>query len=104
MSFIAKSHFFGDGRERDFDVAIIDGASSLLGTELNIVRASMQLWEYRIAATVARATNRTFCMEPAMRFYLTTSGELLHIAGLGYTARAGAVQAVGWLKAPRFNV
>jgi hypothetical protein len=33
-----------------------------------------QLWEYRAAATVARALNRTLCLEPAHRFYLTTTG------------------------------
>ena len=33
-----------------------------------------QLWEYRGAATLARALNRTVCLEPAHRFYLTTTG------------------------------
>ena len=33
-----------------------------------------QLWEYRAAAIVARAFNRTLCLEPVLRFYLTTTG------------------------------
>lgn len=33
-----------------------------------------QLWEYRTAAIVAKATNRLLCLEPFHRFYLLKSG------------------------------
>ena len=33
-----------------------------------------QVWEYRTAAIIARATNRTLCLEPFLRFYLQRKG------------------------------
>lgn len=54
-----------------------------------------QLWEYRGAATLARALNRTMCLEPAHRFYLTTTGreflpfdELFDVASMSAHVRA----------------
>ena len=35
-----------------------------------------QLWEYRNAAIIARASNRVLCLEPFHRFYLQKSGRI----------------------------
>ena len=53
----------GDGEDEAMVVPFIAGQG-----------LNNQLWEYRAAATVARALNRTLCLEPAHRFYLTTTG------------------------------
>jgi len=69
--------YFCGGKEPNGYLSIysnIDKANGYLIPFLGGQGLNNQLWEYRSAAIVAKATNRILCLEPFHRFYLQKTG------------------------------
>ena len=62
------------GIDKSSDGAMVESQQFFLIPYLKGQGLNNQLWEYRTAAIIARATGRTLCLEPFHKFYLQKSG------------------------------